>query len=153
MMMRLIITVLFSFAFTYLGAQNRNRFKWRLEIQSMRDTLATPGMILGRTVGAGGVETVAHKTFKRLVVSASIEELKALTRDKNVVVKDYAFWALVLRDKKEAQLIRPKFKFSFKKVNLLLYGCIGDRCKLKDFVNFIYNLPDDQMEFIYRQGD
>lgn len=145
--MRFIIIVFCCLICIDISAQIRSRKEIRPEIEALRATLAAADVIYGRTTGAG--ETKAYKAFKKLVEKATIPELKILVKDKNTVVKGYAFWALVLRDRKAALLIKRKFKFSLKKVNTRLYGCIGDRFKLKDFVNIIYSLPDDQMEFLY----
>lgn len=139
--MKPIMMIIFTLAIVSLRAQNNNRLKLRLEIETWRNTIAVSHVIYGRTTGAG--ETKVYKAFKKLVELASIAELKMLANDKNAIVKGYAFWALLLKNRKEAQLIKSKFRFSFKKIYLRLYGCVGNRCRLKDFVNFIDNLPDD----------
>ena len=131
-----------------INTQIRSKKGINSEIEAPRITLADADFIFGITTGAG--ETKTYQAFNKLVEKASINELKILARDKKAVVRGYAFWALVLRDRKEALLIKPKFKFSFNKVNARLLGCIGDKSKLKDFVNDIYNLPNGQMEFIYK---
>lgn len=107
-------------------------------------------MIYGNRVGAGGVKPKIFKVFEQLVQKATTDELKTLIRDKNLIVKGYAFWALRYRDKKEAQSALKKFKFSYRKVNLLLYGCMGDRCSLKDFVNFIYLQSEEQLQLFFQ---
>ncbi len=146
--MRLVIIVYCCLIFTIINAQSNSRNRVQSEIDALRIKMLSSNTICGRITGAG--ETKAYKAFKELIEKASIHEFKILARDKKAIVQGYAFLALVLRDKKEALLIKHRFKFSFKKINTRLYGCIGERLKLKDFVNYIYSLPDDQMGFIYK---
>ena len=113
--------------------------------------MAKRNMIFGRAVGFGAEETTEYKAFKKFVENASVNEIICLTKHKNPIIRGYAFWALIIIDKKEAGNLLPVFKKDEIWVDTNLHGCVLFPYKLKQFAEIMMNLTDDEILMYYKK--
>ena len=147
-----ILLILFGVV-TSLSAQTDSGEKhWTdvsKKVKKLTRQLPKEDMILGRAVGAEGAERPPYKAFQELVNIATLDELVALTKHKNPIIRGYAFWGLVLRDRERAKAIKSQLDSDTEVVNTNLHGCIPTPYKISEFASFLLRIPDEHMVVYY----
>lgn len=155
--MKLALTILlylFGTAFS-LQAQtdsvNSRSTEISNDIKKLVEQLSKENMILGRAVSVGAEERPPYKAFKKLVDVASIDELVLLTKHDNPIVRGYAIWGLILRDKEKAEALKSQFYADNAVVETMLHGCIVEPHRLSNFAYTMLKLPEEEMKVYYRK--
>jgi hypothetical protein len=101
-------------------------------IKTLIHDMAAENVVMGSAVGFAGIRPEQWDRYEKLSRLATDEELTALTDDTNVVVRCYAFQAMVERRRIDPFPVLLRHLSDTAYVHTL-YGCIGNTQKVGDF--------------------
>lgn len=105
----------------------------KTQIDSLARIIASSESISGYTKGIAGTISEEYQAFMRLSEVATTDDLTNLINQPNLVLKCYAFAALVKKDKAKATEI-SKFYADNNQTITFIDGCFGRRMKVYEFM-------------------
>ena len=128
-----------------------NYHKLPRQIMKIAKGLTKENMILGRATGYSGEERAPYKLFKKLINKATIADLIKLTENKSPIIKGYAYWGLLIKDRNYILANRIKYSHDSEWIETNLRGCVPTPYKIKDFVEMLILIPEEHMSIYYEK--
>lgn len=105
----------------------------KTQIDSLAHIIASSESVSGYTKGIAGTISEEYQAFTKLAEVATTDDLTNLINQPNLVLKCYAFAALVKYDKVKATEISKLFAENNQSITFI-EGCFGSRMKVYEFM-------------------